>query len=424
MSGLLTENGPVNWMPGTFKPVANPWSWHHLSNVIWVDQPLGTGFDIGNATEVDETDVADQFRGFWKNFVDTFDIQNYSIYIAGESYAGLYCPYIAGGMVDQNDTEYFDVTGMIIYDGIYSDMISDAFSVPFVEYWGGLFPFNDTFRDAIHAAHESCYADDLAQYLVYPPSGVQPYNKLPGVNDNQTDYLPGCELQLPIEEAIMLLNPCFNIYEVNAVCPLPYDPLGFTFGFELSPAGAPTIWFNRTDVKEALHVPVTEDWSVCKDGVLESDNSVAPIVVQIPKVIEATHNVIIGHGALDMILHMNRTMLAIQNMTWGGQLGFQQMPVEPFFVPYHDNPDPFTAAGMGVFGTTHTERGLTYVTVTLSGHQVSGFQQAAGYRHLEVLLGRVPDLQSTEPFTTDVNNTVQPTGPLGFGTGPQLFAGP
>lgn len=87
MEGLLQENGPFLWQWGTFKPVANPWGWHHLTNMVWVDQPVTTGFSTGNATAKDEFDVAKQFLGFFKNFVDTFALHGYKVYVAGESYA-------------------------------------------------------------------------------------------------------------------------------------------------------------------------------------------------------------------------------------------------------------------------------------------------------------------------------------------------
>lgn len=92
-------------------------------------------------------------------------------------------------------------------------------------------------------------------------------------------------------------------------------------------------------------------------------------------------------------------------MTWGGAQGFQTVPKDPFYVPYHDEVSLSTIAASGVMGTTHTERGLTYVGIALSGHMVPQYQPTAAYRQLEVLLGRVSSLSSTDPFTTDSNVT-------------------
>ena len=52
-----------------------------------MEQPVGTGFSKGTVTAKNEDDVAEQFMGFWKNFIDTFSLQGYKVYIAGESYA-------------------------------------------------------------------------------------------------------------------------------------------------------------------------------------------------------------------------------------------------------------------------------------------------------------------------------------------------
>lgn len=86
--GLLQENGPFLWQPGTYAPIPNPYSWVNLTNMVWVDQPAGTGFSPGPPTVNDETDVANQFMDFWKRFVDTFDLHGRKVYITGESYAG------------------------------------------------------------------------------------------------------------------------------------------------------------------------------------------------------------------------------------------------------------------------------------------------------------------------------------------------
>lgn len=96
MEGFLQENGPIQWQYGTYAPVQNPWSWSNLTNVVWVEQPIGTGFTQGTPTATSEADVAAQFLGFWKNFVDTFSLQGRKVFITGESYAGydLLEPYV------------------------------------------------------------------------------------------------------------------------------------------------------------------------------------------------------------------------------------------------------------------------------------------------------------------------------------------
>ena len=84
--------------------------------MIYIDQPVSTGFSSGTINVTNEIDVAKQFMGFWKNFIDTFDMHGYKVYIVGESYAGQYIPYIASGMLDKKDTKYFNVKGIQIND--------------------------------------------------------------------------------------------------------------------------------------------------------------------------------------------------------------------------------------------------------------------------------------------------------------------
>lgn len=120
LDGLLQENGPFLWQSGTYEPQPNPFSYTNLTNMVWVDQPIGTGFSPAApgapANITNEVDVGRDFAGFWKNFMTTFNMTGRSVYITGESYAGQYIPYIASYMLDQNDTEYYNVKGIQIND--------------------------------------------------------------------------------------------------------------------------------------------------------------------------------------------------------------------------------------------------------------------------------------------------------------------
>ncbi|KAI0206706.1 serine carboxypeptidase [Astrocystis sublimbata] len=433
--GLIQENGPFQWQYGTKSPVPNPWAWNRLINTVWVEQPISTGFSRGKVTATSEEDVAEQFLGFWKNFVETFSLQGYKIYITGESYAGAYCPYIASAMLDKNDTSNYNVSGLMIYDPVLgNDRVQDSVTVvPFADYHHNMMPFNSSFSKHIHDLHESCgFAAYQDKYLTYPPPGPQPTNYSESLS-------PECsELWESVLDEAMSLNPCFDVYQVATTCPLLWDILGFPGSFTYSPEGSGPIYFDRTDVKRAIHADVNTTWEACSSGNVFADgtDSSDPSTWRVlPHVIDATKNVIIGHGSLDMILLPNGTLLSIQNMTWGGQLGFQKPPVEPFFVPFHKDSTAealyeeknmltlSSIAGAGVLGTAHTERGLTYVGIDLSGHMVPQYAPSAAFRHLEFLLGRVESLSSTKPFTFEGNVTQPPADSLGNGTGPATFSG-
>lgn len=95
---MLTELGPINWAPGMDSPAPNPLTWLNLTNVVWIDQPLGVGYTQGEPDIETEDELATEFIGFWRNFVELFCMENWRMYLTGESYAGVYIPYIAGAV--------------------------------------------------------------------------------------------------------------------------------------------------------------------------------------------------------------------------------------------------------------------------------------------------------------------------------------
>jgi carboxypeptidase D len=115
LEGLLQENGPFLWNYGTFKPVQNPWTWVNLTNMLWIEQPVGTGYTQGEGSANSTEGAGIEFLGFLKNFIDNFALHNKKIYLTGESYAGMYVPYYADAMFKQKDKKYFDIRGTMMY---------------------------------------------------------------------------------------------------------------------------------------------------------------------------------------------------------------------------------------------------------------------------------------------------------------------
>lgn len=223
--GFLEENGPISWSPGLPKPKKNPFSWHLMTNMVWVEQPVGAGFSTGNITLTNEDDLAEQFLGFWKNFMETFAMKGWKVYITGESYGGIYEPYIANHMISADDKDYYDMSGMLIYDGIMFDDTVQG-NVPMYEYverHRDLLPYPEPVRDKLkHAADKCGYTDFISKYWTYPPSG--PMSKLPP----SVEMFPNGTLHYTDRECARLfrtfyeeslkLNPCFNIYNIMDRC--------------------------------------------------------------------------------------------------------------------------------------------------------------------------------------------------------------
>lgn len=160
--------------------------------------------------------------GFWKNFVDTFGLYDYKIYITGESYAGQYNPYIAAAMLDTNDTKYYNVKGMQINDPSinYDDTLIEAPAVAFLNENANIFNLNETFMASINNRSEACgYPAFLENALTFPPTGPIP--------TAPNSSLPGCDVWDDILTAAIYVNPCFNLYHVIDFCPFLSDQLGF-----------------------------------------------------------------------------------------------------------------------------------------------------------------------------------------------------
>ncbi|EME44633.1 hypothetical protein DOTSEDRAFT_88719 [Dothistroma septosporum NZE10] len=406
------ETGRFTWHPGTFRPVENPYAWTNETNMLWVDQPIGTGYSIGTPTATSEEETAQNFVEFFENFQDLFGIKNYKIYVTGESYAGRYVPYIAAAMIDRNSTKHFDVRGALLYDpciGNWDWTQQEIPVVPFARRHNNIMGFNETFLTHLEELHETCgYAKYLETYLTYPPPALQP----PAFFNSSDPENKTCALWELLDHAAFSINPCFNVYAVNEGCPLLWDILGHRTQFDYIDVGA-TVYPNRTDVKKAMHAPdipwyldqtytpVFTAQSGHGGPQMTGDISADPIQHVLPKVIEHTNRVLISNGDLDMIIPTQGTLLSIQNMTWHGHLGFQAEPQELMIVDIPDlqykqwfdaGPQKGRDGPQGVVGTKHFERGLMWTQTYLGTHVQPESQPRAALRHLQWLLGRNEEL--------------------------------
>lgn len=88
----------------------NPWSWHEKYSMLFIDQPVGTGYSYtdpdGYCKNITQT--ADQLYIALKQFFELFPwLQTNDFYITGESFAGKYIPAIGNTIYERNKEEEF-----------------------------------------------------------------------------------------------------------------------------------------------------------------------------------------------------------------------------------------------------------------------------------------------------------------------------
>ncbi|KAL9261459.1 Serine carboxypeptidase-like 48-like protein [Drosera capensis] len=129
---LFYENGPFH-IANNLSLVWNDYGWDKASNLIYVDQPIGTGFsyssdesDIPHGEDGVSNDLYDFLQAFFKEHPQY--VKN-DFYITGESYAGHYVPAIAGRVHRGNKANegiHINLKGFAIGNGLTDPEIQYA----------------------------------------------------------------------------------------------------------------------------------------------------------------------------------------------------------------------------------------------------------------------------------------------------------
>ncbi|KAK3127019.1 hypothetical protein QOZ80_7AG0567020 [Eleusine coracana subsp. coracana] len=121
---LFYENGPFN-IADNLSLVWNDFGWDQASNLIYVDQPTGTGFSYSsNArdTRHNEASISNDLYAFLQAFFTEHpQYAENDFYITGESYAGHYIPAFASRVYQGNKNNegiHINLKGFAIGNGL------------------------------------------------------------------------------------------------------------------------------------------------------------------------------------------------------------------------------------------------------------------------------------------------------------------
>ncbi|CAO3598843.1 unnamed protein product [Absidia cylindrospora] len=104
MLGAWAGIGPCRITDNGDDVFPNPHTWNENANILFLDQPIGTGFSYGDSRQSSSSAAAKQIYMFLQAFFGAMpDYVPTSFTIAGESYAGKYLPALSDEIIMQND---------------------------------------------------------------------------------------------------------------------------------------------------------------------------------------------------------------------------------------------------------------------------------------------------------------------------------
>jgi len=111
MLGFTQENGPFYVNSGDMKGTwhENAQSWNKEMNMLWIDQPAGVGYStctgVKDCTFDDETSGKDNLAVILAFYEKYPEFKKNDLWLSGESYGGIYVPYMAYN-IDQHNTAH------------------------------------------------------------------------------------------------------------------------------------------------------------------------------------------------------------------------------------------------------------------------------------------------------------------------------
>ncbi|KAI5949624.1 KEX1 [Candida jiufengensis] len=366
MDGVLLENGPyrVNKLR---KLEVNNGSWHKISDMVYVDQPVGTGFSFTSKNHyVHELDqIGQYFLKFLEKYFEIFpqDLKN-DLYLSGESYAGQYIPYIASYILNRNENlpngeKPYNLKSIMIGNGWVSPDEQSLSYLPFFES-KKLINIKDQSSNKTQLVtedYENC-KKLISQESNENDNEFDSDNDITTIGDESNDvcnYLLNDLLYLTANSSAPKSEQCINVYDYTLRD--SYPACGSNFPPELKYT---TPYLRQKSVLLKLHIHNAQKWQECSDTVyseLTAENSL-PSVYLLPELIKKIP-IVLFNGANDIICNTQGVLNYLQKMEWEGRTGFSNV----------NNTSPWLV-GSKKAGWVIQERNLTFVNVYNASHMV------------------------------------------------------
>ncbi|KAI9256238.1 serine carboxypeptidase-domain-containing protein, partial [Sporodiniella umbellata] len=347
MNGLFLENGPYRVNKNLTLRI-NPAGWQKHATVVYLDQPIGTGFSFlgPEGTKGYLTEATQDFIDFLDEFFRVFPrLKHQPLYLAGESYAGVYIPHFATRILSLNKAKEkkYNLKGAIIgngwispihhYDGIYDFSIQNNLIAE-----NGLSVFRNDWKKCREIIKKEMMMTDTERIMPIECNSIVSDIHINSIRENEN----GDKL-------------CVNIYDVR-LRNETYPACGISWPHELNET---TQYLQLPELKKSIHIDEKVDnWKECNSKVKEAFHShpELPSYHLLPAMLEEIQ-LLIFSGNQDIIANTLGAEYFIGNMTWGGYKGFRKRASKKEWIVKNRSA-----------GYYSQDRNLTFVVISGASH--------------------------------------------------------
>ncbi|KAJ0238809.1 Serine carboxypeptidase-like 47 [Hirschfeldia incana] len=345
---LFYENGPFK-ISDDLSLSWNDFGWDKVSNLLYVDQPVGTGFSYtSDPSDLrhDETGVSNDLYDFLQAFFKEHPkYAKNDFYITGESYAGHYIPALASRVQSGNKNNEglpINLKGFAIGNGLTNPEIQYG---AYGDYALEMKLISESDHEILKQDYVDCQSDAKQCNLNGGEACSSAYSTCNNIFNQIMSNIQGT-----------------NYYDLRKKC---VGDLCYDFS-------KMETFLNQENVRKALGVGDVNFVS-CSTAVYDAMRGdwMINLAVKIPALVEDGINALVYAGEYDLICNWLGNSRWVEQMSWSGQKDFGATKTVPFLV------DGKEAGLMKNHGP------LTFLKVHDAGHLVPMDQPKASLQMLQ-----------------------------------------
>jgi len=356
---LFGENGPCTVGPQGDDTHLNPHSWNSRANLLYIDQPSGTGFSYPvSGTDVGEAGVARDMYDFLQHFFQAHpQYAKLPFFAFGESYAGHYIPAVTHAIWQHN----LALPPHAVHINLVGTSVGNGLTNPSIQY-------AHYAEMAISTNHHKPAVSNLTHGLMVAATApcIAAIEACKASRAACLVATDACNLGLLIPYTLTGMNP----YDMRIKCAKP--PLCYDFSNVAT-------YLAKPEVQATLGV-TGHKWADCDHAValgFELDGDWMQSYQQmLPDQLKAGIRVLMYAGDQDYICNWLGNQAWTRAMAWEHKVDFNAAPVTKWSA----------SAGGAAAGEKRSAHGFTFLRVYEAGHMVPRDQPAVALAMLNAFL--------------------------------------